>query len=186
MLHCDLVAYILAEYKQMYYLRWTKHNRMKTKASEPTVTTKYHIVVPTHQFESIPTLFKVYFGKKYLIWKGKSLLQSCQFLAEGIERFIRLQKTDDTDYLYHVCNHIKKTRCIQATVEVIDNSFMRTRNGSESINGYAMLVEEQKLLDRAKNDLLCLNNNLEAYVPNWVTVAHKDKFAEYLKKKKRK
>ena len=167
----------------MYYLRLTKHSLMKTKASEPTVTTKYHIVVPTHKFESIPTLFKVFFGKKYLIWKGKSLLQSCQFLAEGIERFIRLQKTDDTDYLYHVCKHIQKTRCIQATVEVIDNSFLKTRKESTSINGYGMLVEEQKLLDRAKNDPLCLNNNLEAYVSNWISPAHKEKFEEYLKKR---
>ena len=123
--------------------------------------------------------------KKYLIWKGKSLLQSCQFLAEGIERFIRLQKTDDTDYLYHVCTHIKKTRCITASVEVIDNTFIRAKNGGESINGYAMLVLEQRLLDKAKNDIMCLNNNLEAYVPNWISVAHKQKFEELLKKKKK-
>lgn len=156
---------------------------MKTSASLPTLTTKFHIEVPTHQFESIPTVFKVYFGKKYLIWKGKSLLQSCQFLAEGIERFIRLQKTNDTDYLYHVCKHIVKTRCIKATVKVLDNTFLRTRNESTSIDGYRMLVEEQKLLDKAKNDLNCLNNNLEAYVSNWISPAHKDKFEAYLKKK---
>ncbi len=157
---------------------------MKTSSSQPTVTAKYRIIVPTHQYESVPTVFKVWFGKRYFIWKGKSLLQSCQFLAESIERFIRLQKTDDTDYLYHVCSYVKKTRITQATVEVIDNSFIRNIRDTESINGYAMLVMEQKLLDKAKKDPLCLNNNLEAYVSNWISSAHKLKFDEYLKKKK--
>ena len=159
---------------------------MKTSASKVTVTEKWHIEVPTHQYESIPTVFKVYFGKKYFIWKGKSLLQSCQYLAESIERYIRLQKNIDTDYLYHVCNHIKKTRSQLATVEVIDNSFVRSIKGAESINGYALMVAEQKLLDKAKNDELCLNNNEEAYVPAWISIAHKEKFAQYLVDKKSK
>ena len=46
-----------------------------------------------------------------------------------------------------------------------------------------MLVMEQKLLDKAKKDPLCLNNNLEAYVSNWISSAHKLKFDEYLKTK---
>ena len=159
---------------------------MKTCTEKPTVTKKFHIEVPTHTYLSVPTLFKVYFGKKYLIWKGKSLLQSCETLAESIERYIRLQRNIDTDYLYHVCNHIKRTRCIAATVTVIENEFVRTIKGSESINGYAMLVAEQKLLNKAKNDPDCLNNNAEAYVPNWITAAHQEKFAEFLNQKKKK
>lgn len=159
---------------------------MKTSSSKPTVTTKWPIEVPTHQYESVPTLFKVHFGKKYLIWKGKSLLQSCQFLAEGIERYIRLLKNDDTDYLYHVCNHIKRTRCISATVEVIDNSFMRNIRGAESVNGYAMLVAEQKMLDRASKDPDCLNNNEAAYVPQWITALHLEKFDAFMKDRSKK
>lgn len=157
---------------------------MKTSASSPTVTDKWHIEVPTHQYESIPTVFKVWFGKKYLIWKGKSLLQSCQYLAESLERYIRQQKDIDTDQLYHVCNHIKKTRCIVATVEVIDNAFIRTIKDSESINGYALLVAEQKLLDKATGDPLCLNNNEYAYTPKWISKAHIDKFDQFLKDRK--
>lgn len=72
------------------------------------------------------------------------------------------------------------------TVEVIDNSFMRTIKDVQSINGYAMLVAEQKLLDKAKNDELCLNNNAEAYVPNWITAAHKEKFEKFLQDRKTK
>lgn len=120
-----------------------------------------------------------------MIWKGKSLLQSCQFLAEGIERYRRLHKNDDTDYLYHICNHIKNARVTMATVDVLDNSFIKTFKEIESINGYAMLVEEQKLLDKSANDPLCLNNNAEAYVPTWMKAAHKEKFEQYLKTRKK-
>lgn len=159
---------------------------MKTSSSQPTITTKFRIEVPTHKYESLPSIFKIYFGKKYLIWKGKSLLQACQFVAEGIERYRRLKRDIDTDYLYYVCKHIDKYRIQLATVEVIDNSFIKTIKESESINGYAMLVAEQKLLDKAKNDELCLNNNAEAYIPNWMKVAHKDKFEQYLKDRSKK
>lgn len=158
---------------------------MKTSAGIPTITRKWPIEVPTHKYESLPSLFIVWFGKKYLIWKGKSLLQSCEFLAEGIERYFRLQKNDDTDYLYYICNHIKKHKVIHATVDVVDNSFIRHIKEMESINGYAMLLAEQKLLDKAKNDLNCLNNNAEAYVPNWMKPAHKEKFEKYLADRKK-
>jgi hypothetical protein len=64
---------------------------------------------------------------------------------------------------------------------VIDNTFTRTIKESISINGYALLLAEQKLLDKAKNDAMCLNNNEIAYVPNWITAPHKEKFEKFLK-----
>lgn len=153
---------------------------MKTKTNQPTVTKKYHIEVPTHTYDSAPTVFKVWFGKHYLIWKGKSLLQSCQFLAENIERYIRLQKNIDTDYLFHVCNHVKKTRCAKATVEVLGQDF--TRRGTEdAIDGFKMLKMEQDLLNKAKKDPMCLNNNLIAYVSGWIAKKDVEKFEQYLK-----
>lgn len=155
---------------------------MKTKTNKPTITKKFHIEVPTHNYMSVPTVFNVWFGKYYLIWKGKSLLQSCEFLAEGIERYIRLGKKDETDYLYHICNHIKRTRCIKATVEVIDNTFKK--EDSDGINGFKMLKLEQELLDKAK-DGYCLNNNAQAYVPQWVNKAHVERFTKYLAAKKK-
>lgn len=150
---------------------------MKTSASVPTVTDKWPIEVPTHQYASVPTVFKIFFGKKYFIWKGKSLLQSCQNLAESLERYIRLKKDDDQDYLYHVAKHVRRTRCLSGTVKVIDNDFIRVIKGVDNINGYAMLIAEQKLLDAAKRDPeMCLNNNVQAYIPGWITPAHKEKF----------
>src|ERR1043166_5273691 len=130
---------------------------MRTSDKKPTITTKYPIEVPTQKYGSVASVFKIWFGKHYLIWKGKSLLQSCQFIAENIERYGRLQKNDDTDYLYHVCNHVKKTRCIKATVEVLESEF--TKGDGTTVNAYKLLMAEQKYLDKAKNDPLCLNNN---------------------------
>lgn len=156
---------------------------MKTKTNDPTTTKKYHIEVPTHQYLSVPTLFKVYFGSKYLIWKGKSLLQSCQFIAEGIERYLRLNKNDDTDYLYYVAAHVKRTRCIKASVEVIANDYVR--KDSDAIDGFKMLKEEQILLDKAAKDPDCLNNNAESYVPGWINKAHVERFEKYLRERKK-
>lgn len=147
---------------------------MKTSTSKPTITKKYPIEVPTQTYESVASVFKIWFGKHYLIWKGKSLLQSCQFIAENIERYIRMQKSDETDYLYHVCNHIKKTRCIKATVEVLENEF--TKGGSTTVNAYKLLVAEQKYLNKAKKDPLCLNNNEQAYISKWMPQKDVDKF----------
>lgn len=149
---------------------------MKTSTFKPTVTKKFHIEVPTNTYESVPSVFKIYFGSHYLIWKGKSLLQSCQIVAEGIERYLRMLKNDEADYLYHVCNHIKKTRCIKATVEVLENEFMKGE--STVINTYKMLMAEQKYLDKAKNDPLCLNNNEQAYISKWMPPKEVEKFLQ--------
>ena len=152
---------------------------MKTSSSRPTVTKKFHIEVPTHTYQSGPSIFKIYFGEHYLIWKGKSMLQACQMTAEGIERYIRLLKNDETDYLYHVCNHIKRTRCIKATVEVLENEFMKGE--STVINVYKMLMAEQKYLDKAKKDPMCLNNNAQAYISQWMPQKDVDRFLSHQK-----
>lgn len=149
---------------------------MKTSPKNPTITKKWPIEVPTNTYESVASVFKIWFGKHYLIWKGKSLLQSCQFVAENIERYIRLQKNNREDYLYFVCAHIVKTRCIKAHVEVLENEF--TKGDSGTINVYKLLMSEQKYLDKAKNDLLCLNNNEQAYISNWMPKKDVDKFLE--------
>jgi hypothetical protein len=147
---------------------------MRTKTNEPTITKKFHIEVPTHTYGSPVAVFKVFFGKKYLIWKGKSLLQACQQLAENIERYVRLEKDLREDLLYHAANHIRRTRCTKATVKVIGSDF--TKDDSDVINGYAVLKCEQDALDECADDPYCLNNNEQAYVPNWIPLKDQEKF----------
>lgn len=158
---------------------------MKTKTNAPTVTEKWPIEVPTHTYGSGPAVFKIWFGRSrqyYMIWKGKSLLKSCQLVAEQLERYLRLKKNIPTDQLYHVANYIRKTNCRTAEVEVISNEFQGP-DFDKPINGYQMLKMEQTMLNEAANDPYCLNNNAEAYEPQWVTASD---LARYYAWKKRK
>lgn len=141
---------------------------MKLPTSTSTVTKKYHIEVPTHQHQSTaPAVYKVWFGKHYFIWKGKGLLQSASQLAESIERYLRLQKNEPESWIYHVCNHVAKTRCIRATIEVVQSGFVK-KGTKGAIDCLSMLREEQRLLDAAGDDKYCLNNNTQAYVSKWM------------------
>jgi hypothetical protein len=150
---------------------------MKTSPTTPTITKKWSIEVPTQKYHSIASIFRIEFGKHYLIWKGKSLLQACQFVAENIERYIRLQKDDRSDQLYHVVAHIKRSRCISATVKVLENEFTNEETGT--ISAYKLLMAEQKILDAAIGDPFCLNNNDQAYVSNWMPARDQQKFLAY-------
>lgn len=154
---------------------------MRINPNGPTVTKKYHIEVPTHQFGStVAAVYRVWFGKHYFIWKGKYLLQSASQLAESIERYIRLEKNEPESYLLHICNHITKTRCMKATIEVVEAGFIKEGTAS-SINCYEILRAEQKLLKKAKNDTYCLNNNEQAYISKWMEEGCPDDVQRFLK-----
>ena len=117
-------------------------------------------------------VYKVYFGSHYFIWKSKAVKRGLESLAEQIERHVRLgRKLPDTDYLYHVINHIRRTRCIKAKVEMIQDDFDNT---------WEALVLEQQLLDQG--DEKCLNNNSDAYMSSWISEAEQKKFSRNYKK----
>jgi hypothetical protein len=149
----------------------------------------YSIIVPTDSHPSVPTVYKVYFGKKYLIWKGKSLLQSCELMAKSISANLSKVGRGDvippTDYLVHVIRHIKSTRCLSATVEVVENDYL---DEFDSIDGLRLLKKEQSLIDAADGDPLCLNNNEQAYIPLnsiWIKEDTKQKFLNWYPRRKR-
>ena len=139
------------------------------------------------------TVYKLFFGKKkYLVWKGKSLYQSCDILAKsisaGISRMNRGIPIEETDYLYHVLKHIKAARCTNATVEVIQNDFQHKDDDTSPIDGLEVLKLEQRLLDEATGDPNCLNNNEQAYVPVnilWITDEMKTKFLKWYKQRRK-
>lgn len=146
----------------------------------PTVTKKWHIEVPVQTYASVACVYKVWFGKSYFIWKGKALLQSAKQLAESIERYLRLQKDEPTDFLYHVCAYIKRTRCTSAKVEVMDTEFIK-EGTQNAIDVYKLLKLEQRLLNEAKGDTLCLNNNQQAYISRWMEEEHRPEVNRFLK-----
>lgn len=157
---------------------------MKISSVGKNVDTKqfgYSIIVPTEKNSSVPTLYKVFFGTHYFIWKGKALLQSCEILAKSISATLsRMNKGElikPSDQLYHVVKHIKSKRVDHATVEVISNDYI---DENDVINGLQILKDEQRLLDESGDH--CLNNNEQSYVPLnniWISEETKQKFLRW-------
>lgn len=131
------------------------------------VTKKYPIQLPEVSYYGAPAVYKVWFGKSYFIWKGKSLKQSAEQLSESIERYLRLDKNDPESVLYVLAAHIRKTRCMRAKIEMVDSD-LRKEGSVVAIDVYKMLRLEQDLLNEAMESHKCLNYNQQAYIPNWM------------------
>jgi hypothetical protein len=86
--------------------------------------------------------------------------------------------------MYHVVAHILKNGMQQGVCkhEDIFNDFSTP---TRDVDGYKMLIVEQEMIDEAINSSLCLNNNVQAYVPdnsNYITQAQKEKFLRWYEK----
>lgn len=164
------------------------------KRTEPTDTKQFgfSIIVPTDKHGAVPTVYKVLFGKtnpKYLIWKGKSLLQSCEILAKsisaGVSKMNRGIPIPESDYLYHVLKYIKSSRCTSASVHVEASDFV---DEFGVIDGLKVLKVEQHLLDEADGDVQCLNNNEQSYVPInnvWISQSTKTQFLRWYQNRRK-
>lgn len=151
---------------------------MNTSKTIPTFTSKFRIEVPTDKFYSTPCVFKVHFGKKFLIWKGKSMLQSAEAISIQIDRHLRKGEIDETDYLYHVVTYIKRARVMQGRVERVGDEYHD--------DNLKLLQLEQKCLDEEMDNELCLNNNVQAYIPKWVGLTVESDFLKWYSKRKKK
>lgn len=152
---------------------------MKTSAVTPKITDKWPIEVPTHKYYSNLAVYKIWFGQRFLIWKGKSFLQSAESIATLLERALRLG-VDSTNFLYHVAAYVKRARVIRATIEIVDIADFDDKDWMK------YLQKEQQLLTAYKNDPDCLNNNFIAYVPEWMGSDVKVAFDKWLNESKRK
>lgn len=138
------------------------------KQKTPTIVTKkYPIELPHVSYYGAPAVYKVWFGKSYFIWKGKSLKQSAEQLSESIERYLRMDKDDPDNVLYVLCAFIRKTRCMRAKIEMVDSD-LRKEGSVVAIDAYRMLRLEQDLLNEAMESHKCLNYNEQAYIPKWM------------------
>jgi len=137
------------------------------KPAQLIVTKKYPIELPSVSYYGAPSVYKVWFGKSYFIWKGKSLKQSAEQLSESIERYLRLGKDDPDSVLYVLGAFIRKTRCLRGKIEMVDSD-MRKEGSSVAIDIYRMLRLEQDLLNEAMENKKCLNYNQQAYIPKWM------------------
>lgn len=106
---------------------------------------------------SNPCTFKLWFGKKYLIWKGKALHQALDNIAIQLDRGIRVGVSEKSAFI-KVVDYIKKGRITFFTVEIM----------LQSSKPPALLRSELLLLRKAKKDADCLNMVFEPYIPQWI------------------
>ena len=124
-------------------------------------------------------VYKIWFGKCFFIWKGKSMLQSVQTIATLLERAQRTG-TDDTNFLHHVVGYVNRSRVTKGYVEIVKIADFDDKDW------LSYLQAEQNLLNAHKNDTECLNNNFVAYVPDWMGKEVKTEFDKWLKSKSKK
>lgn len=141
-------------------------------------------------FETIgnPCVFKVMFGRKYFIWKGKSLSQSLDFLGKSISSRIAKVALDETDFMYHVVRHIKRSKIANGVVFAKD-VYTDFDTISGNFSGFKMLQDEQSMLDASAKDPMCLNNNEQAYVPennSYINTKDKEMFLRFYEKTRKK
>lgn len=129
-------------------------------------------------------VYKLSYGGKYVIVKGKTLTGSLYFIQLGFTWFRK--DTDNPKVLYRwLYKH------------VVDNPGKRWRLKvlSKSKRPYFLLKREQMEIDRNQYDNNFLANTLEAYVPefdenkgmhNWISVSDVLLFRKYFKSRKRK
>lgn len=135
---------------------------MAYKKTEPTITSKFPIEVPTHEYYTNLSVYKIWFGSRFFIWKGKSFAQSAESISVMIDRARRLHHNDQDNFLYHVVGYINKNRVTKATIEIVSIADF------DDTDWIKFLQTEQNLLTAYRNDPNCLNNNFVAYVPKWM------------------
>lgn len=120
-------------------------------------------------------VYKLYCGNKYIINKGKTLSGSIFLLEKGYAYSMAFkhaeEKNEKPDYWFLFYDYIKRHPQYVFQIEVL----------FESENPYQLLKREQMELDESLSDKNCLNNNLIAYIPQWISKGHRLSFYKYLK-----
>lgn len=109
---------------------------------------------------SVQSVYKLHFGKKYLIVKCKALHQSVNQAAKEIDQRIRLGLKGELDLYRKVIQHIKRARVTEMRVEVI----------CQPEDALDLLKCEYEQLALGKQDEEnCLNGfPAEIHYPKWI------------------
>lgn len=121
----------------------------------------------------LPCVYKIYYGQKYLIIKGKSLAGSIHLLiGNGYKQYVNSLKKQSSSVHKRLNKHVEwlgvNTYYIQfyKWVNSTQNSF-EIDIIIEDENGYNLLKQEQLALDACLSDKNCLNNNITSYIPKF-------------------
>lgn len=106
-------------------------------------------------------VYKLSYAGKYIYIKGKSLAGSLIILTDTMKSFNNKNSERFKGHLYtHLYNHIGDYPGNRFTIKII-----ATADDEQSF--YNLLKEEQMVLDAARYDTDCLNNQTEAYIPQY-------------------
>lgn len=126
-------------------------------------------------------VFRLYCNEKYVIVKGKSLIGSLKMINSALEGFSKKDRSEwEIDHLYyHLIDYIleQKEEVEYAASLIIMNP-----------NPYVLLKVEQSQLWENSQDINCLNNSFDAYIPiynestgmyGWVSRGHHAAFMKW-------
>lgn len=102
-----------------------------------------------------PVVYKLNFGSKYFVWKGKTI-KSLEQNCTDIYKFVWKPKPGHA--FMPMAAYIRKARILECLVEVI----IQTEDPK------LLIDTERSLLEAGKNDPHCLNEIFEPHVPKWL------------------
>lgn len=109
-------------------------------------------------YTSEPAVYKLQFGRKYYIWKGKSFKSSVEQNLSDISGLLyKLEKKVDHIF-YPIVEHIKHYRVMECTVHLI----MQTGVAANLVKA------EADILEVAIGDPECLNVHFKPHIPKWL------------------
>lgn len=150
-----------------------------------------NFIIPPGYLEIESCLYKLYYGDRYVIVKGKTLAGSVYLIEKGYAGFLAGGKLAERGfglkawksknaYYFKLYSYMKKFPSLQFRVEVL----------LESNNGYQLLKHEYIELQKCIRDKKCLNSNVTSYIPQfreetksygWISKAHVLNFKKFLK-----
>ena len=104
-------------------------------------------------------VYKLSFDDRYVIIKAKDHQQSVEGIQKALNQFMRhseLQRNPHNLY-FHFFSYIEKKSEGYFRVEIL----------LEGENIYELLKTEQIYLDKSLKDKKCLNNSVQAYIPDF-------------------
>lgn len=113
-------------------------------------------------------VFRVWFGKKFLIWKCKALHQSVNTIAMDLDRRLRLGVKDDDLYKKAV-GYINRGRVTLFEVEVV----------LTSDDPVVLLQEEYRLFQDGRTNPDCLNETFMQQMPKWMPESTVSEFTKW-------
>lgn len=144
------------------------------------------IPIQDEYFEVESCVYKLYYGNRYVIVKGKTLAGSIYLIEKGYANFISSwggikgkESEDVNSYYKKFYLYIHKKPKLSFRVELL----------LESNDGSKLLMKECNELNRSIRDKKCLNNNVEPYIPifrektqsyGWISKEAVESFKEFL------